>query len=451
MRWLLPLALLSAACGGAPDPRPNVLLVTLDTTRADRLGCYGYPRETSPVIDALAAEGVRFEQALSSSAVTPVAHASLFTGLFPDRHGLRVFAGESPDRLGAEPPVLAEAFRAGGWSTGAFVSAFTASQQFGLDRGFEVFDADFEGSREGGATGAMRRARGLQWLDQPAVSVQRRADATTDRALAWLRDRDGPFFLWVHYFDPHDPWLVPPADVLSDFGVSPGDPDPKLVHYDPEVFFMDRELGRLVAALREDGRLAHTLVALVSDHGQGLGDHGWLLHGVLYQEQLRAPLVLRGPGLPAGLTVPAFVRTVDLFPTLLELAGLPPSPDVQGRSLLPLVRGEADEPRVGYAEALNTLEPIPPALPESQRDLLFAVVDWPWKLIHHGEQPERSELYQLERDPGELRNRLAERPDVHTRLLDRLLRSGALEIRGQDGGPLAPDTLEKLRALGYVN
>jgi arylsulfatase A-like enzyme len=437
MRWLLLLAFWTLACGSPADPRPNVLFVTLDTTRADRLGCYGYEKDTSPNIDALAREGVRFEQALSTSAVTPIAHASLFTGLFPERHGLRIFAGEAPDRLGPEPPVLAEAFREAGWATAAFVSAFPASEQFGLERGFDEFDSRFKDesgaseSENSGAEPKKRGLHGLQWLDRRSVRVQRRADATTDRALAWLRQRDGPFFVWVHYFDPHDPWLVPPDDVMRPFGVARGDPNPKVVAYDPEVFFMDREL--------------------VSDHGQGLGDHDWLLHGVLYQEQIRAPLILRGPGLPPGQSVSTFVRTVDIFPTLVELAGLPAAPGVQGRSLLPLLRGEAEEPRVGYAEALNTLEPVPRTLPESQRDLLFAVVDWPWKLIQHGEHPERSELYHLERDPGELHNRLAQQPEVHARLLSKIIGSGMLEIDDSGEGSLSPESIEKLRALGYVN
>jgi arylsulfatase A-like enzyme len=372
----------------------------------------------------------------------------------PDRHGLRVFAGDAPDRLGEDPPVLAEWFRDAGWATGAFVSAFPASEQFGLERGFEAFDSDFESAGSVGQEEALRDERrslhGLQWVDRRAVGVQRRADATTDLALAWLREQGEPFFAWVHYFDPHDPWLVPPAEVMSPFGVERGDPNPQVVAYDPEIFFMDRELGRLLDGLRSDGRLDRTIVVLVSDHGQGLGDHGWLLHGVLYQEQIRAPLILRGPGLPAGLAIPELVRTIDLFPTLVELAGLPVPPGLQGRSVMPLVRGEPDESRIGFAEALNTLEPVPAKLPLAQRDLLFAVVDWPWKLIHHGEHPERSELYQLERDPGELHNLLRREPAVHTRLLSEIVGSGMLAIETRSNDAMSEESIEKLRALGYV-
>jgi arylsulfatase A-like enzyme len=452
-RPLLAAALLCAACAAPAERGTNVLLVTLDTTRADRLGCYGYPRPTSPNIDALAERGVRFEQALSTSAITPIAHATLtlMSGLNPDRHGLRVFWGPAGYRMRDGVPLLAERFRDDGYATAAFVSAYPASQQFGLDRGFTTFDAGIEDGMLGDRPTTKSLRDGF-WLDRRNASAQRRADATTDRALAWLDEHDERFFMWVHYFDPHDPSLVPPEETLRAFGVRRTDPNPALAVYDPEVFFMDQQFGRLLDGLRADGRLERTIVVVVADHGQGLGDHGWFPHRLLYQEQIRIPFLLAGPGLPTGVRVPALVRGTDLFPTLAELAGLPLPVNVQGRSLMPLVRGEDDPPRLGYAEALNTLDlRAPVALPPQHRDLLFAVVDWPWKLIHHREHPERSELYDLERDPGELRNLAVEQPVVRARLLAEIERSGMLAIETQEIDAPAPEFLEKLRSLGYVN
>lgn len=242
------------ACGAermALDPdRPSVLLITMDTTRADRIGCYGYSGGTTPVLDRLALESIRYSRAFSTSGITPVAHASILTGLFPYQHGARVMFGSVEHRLGEEHPTLGTVLRDGGWRTGAFVSAYPASEEFGLGRGFETFDSGVRDELRDEFRETPPPREGL-WLDQTAVDAQRRGDATVDRALDWLGEIDSPFFAWVHLFDPHDPTLVPPASVLERFGVQADGSGTRDQAYDPEIYFMDQQIGRLLDALRE--------------------------------------------------------------------------------------------------------------------------------------------------------------------------------------------------------
>lgn len=449
--------------GGSSD-RPDVLLVTLDTTRVDRLGTYGYSAAVTPTVDALADDGVRFERAISTSGLTSMAHASIFTGKNPYRHGLRVFHGAAGSRLSEEQTTLPVILSSEGWQTGAFVSAFTASAHYGFGRGFDVFDA--------GASPAMQEeelsdlwVQQWSWLREPEGQAQRRADPTVESALEWLDGVEGPFFMWLHFFDPHDPYLIPPDEYHEPLGFEAPEPtrardQNKLENlarlrggiYDPEVHFMDAQLGRVIAKLKELGRYDQTLVAVLADHGQGLGDHGWWRHRLIYQEQIHIPLILRLPGGPRGVSVEAQVRNIDVFPTVLEVVGLPVADDVEGLSLVDLARGGSEpEPRIGYAEALNTLEGrVADSLPQRHRDLLFSVQDGRWKLIHHEAEPERSELYDLKNDPRELKNVLAQHPEEHARLMGILDRLGARRIELGDVDELDPEVRAQLEALGYL-
>lgn len=457
-RTLLPVAciLLAAACGGSPEEiaRFNVLLVTLDTTRADHLGCYGYPLPTSPNLDRLAADGIRFDLAISTSAITPISHASIFTGLNPDRHGLRVFYGRTGHYLSPSHPTLASILRDRSWRTAAFISAYPASERFGLEHGFDTFST---GVSQEVMTGDPRRRppKDGYWLDRPTASAQRRADVTTDEALAWLDEpagEDDPFFLWVHYFDPHDPSLVPPQEIIARFGVSRDDPDAVLKVYDPEIFFMDGQFGRLIRQLKETGRYENTIIVVVGDHGQGLGDHGWFPHRLLYQEQIRVPLIIRTPDGARGATVAALARTTDILPTVLEQLGIETPGTVQGSDLEPILSGAGQAPRIAVAEALNTLDVhAPRALPPHQKDLLFMAMDRRWKLIHHYNTPGNDELYDLLDDPKETVNMIGRRPTEARRLLDALEDVGIMIVELSDPGePMDPDALEKLRSLGYI-
>jgi len=438
-------AALSSACSESAQGPANVLLVTLDTTRADRLGCYGHPGGTSPAIDALAKEGVRFDLAVAQAAVTPVSHASILTGLNPYQHGLRVVYGASGFRLNENsPPTLAEILKEQGFRTAAFVSAFTASEFYGLHRGFEKFESGLAGDLDSKVEiDAEGRA------DWDVGRNQRRADETVDSALAWLAKEKEPFFLWLHLFDPHDPALTPPDEFCEPFleGKAAG-PEMTRALYDAEVAFMDLHLSRVFELLRSQGRLDDTIVVVTNDHGEGLGDHGWWAHRILYQEQIRMPLVLRLPGGPRGAVVPELVRSIDIAPTILERLGLE-APPMEGKSLLGLVRGEEEPERIAYADALLKLDDNKP---ENVRgiydDLMYCAMTRSFKLIHRTLQPEASELYHLTEDPAEQRNVIGEYPEQRESLMKFLEQPGVMI------GELIPEGEEdaaarRLKELGY--
>ncbi|MEJ2084916.1 MAG: sulfatase [Acidobacteriota bacterium] len=449
------VALSLLSCDGSSRPvdvvPTNVLLITLDTTRADRLSSYGHSRITSPNIDALAADGIRFERAMTTAAVTPISHASILTGLNPYQHDVRVFFGPVGHFLTEDHPTLATLLSSKGWTTAAFISAYPASERFGLHWGFETFSSEIDESVLNRQPG-LRPPKDGSWVRKPIGRAQRRADHTTDEALAWLDTASQPFFLWLHYFDPHDPSLVPPAAITDQFGAEQGSPSVRSDLYDAEIFFMDSQIGRVLSRLRERGSYDDTMIVIVADHGQGLGDHDWGQHRLLYEEQIRAPLILRLPEGERGLVVPELVRIIDIAPTVLDFLGLEIPPEVEGTSLVPLVEGRPEPGRIGYAEALNTLDAhAPEKLPEHQKDLLFSVVDGDWKLIYHREFPENSELYHLSDDPGELDNVIEDYPKEAKRLMAWLSRSKAMEIELREPeGPIDPDALRKLEALGYL-
>ncbi|PYT05640.1 MAG: hypothetical protein DMF49_13460 [Acidobacteria bacterium] len=330
----------------------NVILITLDTTRADRFGCYGNPAPTTPNFDQLAREGARFDLAVSAAAVTPVSHASILTGLYPYQHGLRVLYAGSSFRLPDTVPTLATVLHEAGWHTAAFLSSFTVSDYFGFKRGFEVFDAGLRGPTDQ----VMTPAGDGTWK-WDVTTNQRRSDETTGRALDWVGRGRRPFFLWIHYWDPHDDVLVPPAEFISRFDNGDGTEDQRKIKlYDAEIAFVDSQFGRLIDSLKRSGDYDKTVFAVVADHGEGLGDHGWWHHRILYQEQIRLPLILRAPGWPKGKAVGELVRSIDIFPTILDAVGVASPPRVEGRSLRDLIEGKPEPPRTAYADALNLFD-----------------------------------------------------------------------------------------------
>jgi arylsulfatase A-like enzyme len=428
-------------------PRHNVLLITLDTTRADHLGCYGAPDHVSPRIDGAAAAGVLFENAYAVAAVTPVSHASILTGEYPYTHGLRVMHGLSGNRLPESAVTLAEILKDAGYQTAAFVSAFPAGSRFGLQQGFDTFDEAF--------------------LQQPVDQIvdsagtvntannQRRADATTDLALKWLSSVKGNFFVWLHYFDPHDVQLIPPLEFLNQLPPPSGTPAEQLRYvYDTEIRYMDQQIGRVLDGLEAAGRLQDTVVVIVADHGQGLGDHHWWTHGILYQEQIRVPLIVRAPGVPPGRRVQHLVRTIDIAPTILELVGLDARrhASMDGASLVPMLRGEAADPGyVAYADSLTMLTYGTEAgTLDRKNDMLFTVSDGHWKYILHMLRENESELYDLTHDAHELTNLYAERPAEVERLRQNLRARPFQPKRSQGQGHLSDEDLERLRSLGYL-
>ena len=440
----------------------NVLLITLDTTRADRLGCYGHESARTPNLDRLAAEGVRFERAISTAGITPMAHASILTGRNPYSHGLRVFYGELSHQLSPDIPSLPQLLAERGWRTAAFVSAYPVSEVYGLAHGYQRFSTGVDDSIASLDISKPQQHRGY-WQDAVRTHTQRRSDHTSNEALTWLEQfgKEGPWHLWLHFFDVHDFSLVPPVAFAAEAGVVyEPDADPKDVAareniYDLELSFIDQQIGRLIEHLKTTGQYERTLIVIVGDHGQGLSDglehHQWMLHRLLYDWSIRVPLILRLPEQSPGVVVPELVRTIDILPTLLEKLDLADPGDMEGRSLLPILRGELDEPRIAYADALNLEDTHSPGkrLPENQRDNLYVAMDRRWKLIHHARFPANSELYDLDADPLELHNVHAENAAEVARLLRFLEAKDAFRLV-KVGQPGARPDQKALNELGYV-
>jgi arylsulfatase A-like enzyme/Tfp pilus assembly protein PilF len=423
--WLLALALLSGGCGRGE--RWNVLLVTFDTTRADRIGCYGNAEIETPVIDGLAAEGVRFARASSAVPITAPSHSTILTGRYPLAHGVR---DNGLFQLGDGQLTLAEMLADRGYATAAAIGAYPLIGQFGFGQGFDLFDDH--------VTGGFEDYLGDRGVKQRFFFDERRAAQVNEAVLPWLAEHARePFFLWVHYFDPHQPFEpAPPFDQLYAH-------DP----YDGEIAYADSRLGFLLDRLRDLGVMERTLVVMTADHGEGLSEHDEVTHAVLaYESTLHVPLIVRPPaGLaPAGRVVEERVGTVDIVPTVLELLGLEAPEGLQGRSLVPTWRGPAGSrsaQRPYYAENLS------PRLSHGWGELRV-LYDPPLKYIH-GPRPE---LFDLEDDPRELRDLSGERPAEARRLRDALSRFMADHARGVSAIQAVDEEVrERLAALGYLH
>ena len=397
-----------------PLPPPNVLLITIDTVRADRLGAYGYARAATPVIDRLARDGVRFADATTQAPLTGPAHAALLTGVYPARLGVR---DNATTPVPASAVTAAELFKARGYRTGGFVGAFILSAAYGFAQGFDAFDAEFPGF-----------SGGLK------LQVQRRGDAVVDAALKWIEGGGPqPFFGWVHLYDAHAPY-DPPAPFAARFTASP---------YDGEIAYVDACIGRLVAALERSGRLDRTLIALVADHGESLGEHGEQEHGMfLYDGVLRIPWIMRLPGKAhAGVTVADQVRAIDVLPTLAAITGAPMT-RADGESVAGLLDGTTR--RNGPSSYAETYYPKW----HYGWSELKSIRGDRWKYIDAPKQ----EVYDLRADAAERRNAAAGRGP----LIAGMSRELAAITAGFGGAAVAQppqpdaDTLARLRSLGYV-
>jgi len=426
---VLLLALVALGAGCAPAPLPdhlagwNVLLLTLDTTRQDHLGCYGAKGARTRHLDRLAASGVVFDHAVAQAPITLPSHASILTGKNPPEHGVR---GNGVYALPASEETLAEILGEAGYATAAVVAAYVLDRRFGLAQGFGHYDDD----------PAAMRASGVNDPSRPAAAV-------TSAALAAARALPGdrPFFLWVHYFDPHHPY-APPEPFASSF------PPTREGRYRGEIAAMDAAIGDLLAGLEDLGKLRRTLVVAVADHGEGTtGPHAETTHGLLlYDETIRIPLIVtaRG-GLPGGRREGGLARQVDLVPTLLDLLEI----DAAGRGFAGVsLRGRlqgAPPKRAPLAFAETFL-----GYDAYGWSPLFSVRSRDWKYV---EGP-RAELYDLVHDPIEATNVAADHPERVDRMARDLvrLRGGARPSDGRFArvlGPRAEDA-ERLRALGYV-
>jgi len=409
---LLILAAVGVVLFARRSPRPpNLLLVTIDTLRADRVSAYGYGRPTTPVLDALAARGARFSNAQSASPLTGPSHATILTGHYPPVHGVRDNARFS---IAAASTTLAERLGRAGYETAASVGAFPVAGAFGFARGFSTFDEGFHATAQG------------QVAERPANEV-------ADVAVGWLSRRGAkPFLAWVHFYDPHEPYAPPAAERA------------RFAHpYDGEIAFTDAQLGRLLEALRAAGVEERTLVVVLSDHGEGLGEHGESTHGLLlYESTLRVPLVIAGPGVPPGRVVEERVGTIDVLPTLLALLGLPRPEGLPGRDLRPAMSGSRLRPEPLYAESLY-------GRLNCRWAPLRAWTEGGVKLV----AGRHDELFDLDADAGEQGDLAAAQPERRQRLRAALDRAVAAMAPGGDRASparLSAEQTEALRALGYV-
>jgi len=394
-----------------PQGRPNVLLVTIDTCRADHIGAYGYRAAVTPTLDGLAARGVRFATAVAHVPLTGPSHTSILTSRTPLGHGVR---DNGSYVLPRTVPTVAEAFRAAGYRTAAFVSGYPLKRRFGLDRGFDAYDDQLPRGKDARRT----------------AYVERTADKTTDAVLHWLETTPAspsPFFLWVHYFDPHAPYEAPAEYTLR--AASP---------YDGEIAFVDAQLGRLLRRLEETGRGAPLVVLVTADHGESLGEHGEDTHGIfVYDSTLRVPFILAGTGVPAGRVADTVARGIDVGPTLLDYAGLA-GRGMEGRSLRRAASGErlADVP--SYAESLHPQLQYGWAPLHAWRTARFKMIEAP-----------RPELYDLQTDASEAHDRSRE-DAPRLEAMRRDLQKAMATTTPDAAQAIDAETAERLAALGYV-
>jgi arylsulfatase A-like enzyme/predicted Zn-dependent protease len=401
------------------------LLVTFDTTRADHIGAYGYPGARTPVVDGLAAGGVLFENAYSSIPLTAPSHSTILTGKFPMAHGVRdngLFV------LAPEQQTLAEILKAQGYRTGAAIGGFPLLARYGLNQGFDLYDDRLTPTYDSPLAGTPPKRDAFAF-------EERRAARVNEAVFDWLdQSKDQPFFLWVHYYDPHRP-NNPPVPYDQMFADRP---------YDGEIAYADESLGTLLERLKRDGRYDRTLVVLAADHGEGLREHEELSHSyLLYDTTLHVPLVMRGPGIAPGRRVAGRVRLVDIAPTVLDALDIPVPGEMQGRSLTTLMTG-AQGPRVDRTHYAETLSP---RLSQNWGELR-ALFEGNWKYVH-GPKPE---LFDLAADPKELHNLFAERADQAATMREALV--AFLKRNSPPGGsrmsPVDDETRARLQALGYL-
>ncbi|HEY2932090.1 MAG TPA: sulfatase-like hydrolase/transferase [Acidobacteriota bacterium] len=431
-RLFLAVAALLVSCSPQAAVRteskrpPNVLLITIDTLRADHVSCYGSTKVSTPHIDALAARGARFERAFAQVPLTPPSHGSIFTGSYPQLHQIRDIGGFVLD---PKIPTLATLLKQAGFETAAFVGSAVLTHHVGLNRGFDVYSDD------------MNEEKQAERL--PGVVAEIHANVVTDRALRWLeealqRSERSPvkksFFLWAHYYDPHFPY-DPPEPWRARYSTDA---------YAGEVAYTDEQAGRLLDWIEKKNLKERTLVILLSDHGESLGEHGENTHGVfLYDSTMHIPLIAAGPGIPAGKVISRQVRSIDLLPTVADYISLKAGDKVQGVSLLPaIMSGQPVRSNYCYMETLY------PKTHLGWSELRGMRTD-EWKLII----APKPELYRLGTDRQENLNVVKRYPSDADRLQKKIW-----EIAGAPGEkpklqyhPVDEQTRQALQSLGYVS
>jgi arylsulfatase A-like enzyme/Flp pilus assembly protein TadD len=411
-------ASLNSALCAQQDTPPNVLVITIDTLRADHLGCYGYDKIRTPNIDSLARDGARFERAYTPVPITLPSHTVIFTGTFPTASGIHDF---SANRLSAQTITLAALLKDRSYTTGAVVASAVLDSRFGLNRGFDFYYDHFDFNR-------------LQ--ESNLDEMERPANVVADLALDWLRQNAGKrFFFWLHLYDPHYPY-VPPAPYNMEYRANP---------YDGEIAFADAQLGRVLQFLKTKGLYDRTIIVLSGDHGEGLGEHGEKTHGFfIYNSTLHVPLVVHAPGVRPRI-VSAPVSTADVMPTLLEELKMPVPSQVQGLSFVKLMEGKESDPATSRGIYGETFLPRLHFNWSELRGFRFSR----YKFI---EAPE-PELYDLEKDPGELQNLYPDKKAVASEMRRKLtdfIQANTPKKEQAENMPLDPALMERLEALGYA-
>ncbi len=455
-----------------PGSRKNVILITVDTLRADRLSSYGYQEHRTPNFDRLAEEGVLFENAFCDVTWTTPSMASVMTGRYPTVHGLR----SSFQRLTSETITLAETLRAEGLHTAAIIASFPLHSVFGLNQGFVTYDEKFSAPlvilREP-STPTKHFDNARQEMNEFIIGkalgdAYRPDDQVSDRAIRWLREeRHEPFFLWVHYFGPHEK-PQPGTSVFEERRI-------QLDRYDPDVVFADEQVGRVLTALEELGLAERTAVVLHADHGQSLLEHNYFGHGrYVYESGHRIPLIIRAPGLlPAGQRVRRLARNVDLFPTILDLAQVAATVPVDGENLVAVAKDHVDsDSEEAYVETyLSATSLFADVIDGSDIRMGFRrvglrtpqwkfIVNDPIPLVDRAYPPPitddqrlryySEELYDLDADPDETTNVLAANRDLGATLLKRVWAYQPKSPSGSEHMQLDEETRAKLESLGYL-
>jgi len=411
------LLLCASAAFAAPAAAPNVVVITIDTLRADHIGCYGYKQIHTPNIDALAAAGTRFDRAYTAVPVTLPSHTVMFTGTYPMLSGMHDFAA---NKLGPGQPTLASVLKEHGYATAAVIGSAVLDSRFGLNRGFDFYYDHFDFNR--------LQESNLEEMERPGNVV---ADVTLD----WLsKNYQKKFFLWMHLYDPHYPYH-PPAPYAAEYKDRP---------YDGEIAFADSQVGRLIQFLKAKGLYANTLIVLSGDHGESLGEHGEKYHGFfIYNATLHVPFIMHLPGAASSRVVPDLVSLADLMPTVLQALKIEVPSQVQGHNLLPLIRTmDPGEARNLYAETFL------PRLHFNWSELRGVET-----ANYHFIDAPRPELYDLSKDPGETNNLFGDKKAVGEEMRAQLTKliqqySAGPELAEKTG--LDPALMERLKSLGYA-
>jgi choline-sulfatase len=424
---LVALALVPGACRHNKSPVPNILIITVDTLRADHVGCYGYAGGLTPNVDALAKDAIVFERGVAQVPLTLPSHTAIFTGTYPFHNGVQDFTAQP---LGERFRTLAESLKDHGYATAAVVSSFVLDRSWGLARGFESYDDAFAGQ---------------EFLQKSLGLVERRAEDSVNHAVSWLgAHHNQPFFLWLHLYDPHSPYN-PPEPFRTQYAKHP---------YDGEIAYADSQLGRLFSWLKEspNGLYDNTLIVFLSDHGESLGEHGEKEHGFfVYDSTVHVPLLLKPPksaGLVAQRVADA-VETIQVGPTVLDLAGVEDliQKQFQAASLVPLLNGKPHAPqRPAYSETFYPLNSFGWSPLRSVQTARYQYIEAP-----------EQELYEHASDPTEANNMADQNASIasnlRTQLTQLLSAYPPPAIPSTAGGSAAnanPEVLEKLRSLGYV-